>query len=500
MSTELLVSRALGETRVALIENSATQEVYLEREHERSVVGNIYRGRVTRVLPGMQAAFVEIGLPRAAFLYVDDVVRVHEDDERDEGEDLDSDEEPIAAPRPSIRELLTEGQEITTQVVKAPLGTKGARLTTYITIPGRAVVFMPTMDRLGVSRKIVDEEERRRLKGVMEAHRVAGEGGFIARTACASLPEDEIARDMAFVRSLWADVQRKSAAASAPLLVQADLDLVLRATRDLFTDAIDRMVVDQRAEAERIRQLLERFAPHLTARVEVHTESTSLFDAKGVEQAIAQAIARTVPLASGGSLVVDEAEALTAIDVNTGSFVGSRDLEATILRTNLEAAAVVAHQIRLRNLGGIIIVDFIDMQAEENRAQVHEAFVRALQKDRARTFVLPMTDFGLVELTRKRVRPSLGRTLTEPCPYCDGRGWVRSRKAICQSILRAIAARDGTDLGRGLIVSAMPEVASQLAGPFRVHLEALEAQLGLPIVVEARAELHQESFELTVRR
>lgn len=500
MDAELLVSRALGETRVALLEGGVTQEVYLEREHERSVVGNIYRGRVTRVLPGMQAAFVDIGLPRAAFLYVDDIVYPHGEDEREEGEDLDSDEDATPAPRPSIRELVTEGQQITVQVTKAPLGSKGARVTTYITIPGRSVVFMPTMDRLGVSRKILDEEERRRLKAIMHQHRAEEDGGFIARTACVGLGEDEIARDMAFVRSLWSEVHRKSAGTVAPALLQADLDLVLRATRDLFTEEISRLVVDRDEEAERICRLLERFAPHLVARVEVHRGSGELFELFGVERAIEQALARTVALSSGGSLVIDEAEALTAIDVNTGSFVGTRDLEATILKTNLEAAVAVAHQIRLRNLGGIIIVDFIDMQIPENRAQVHEAFVAALTRDRARTHVLPMTDFGLVELTRKRVRPSLGRTLTEPCPYCDGRGWVKSRKEMCQAILRAIAARAGTEMGKGLLVSAMPEVASQLTGAFRLQLEALEAELGLPVIVEARAELHQESFEITVRR
>ncbi|MEL6187763.1 MAG: Rne/Rng family ribonuclease [Myxococcota bacterium] len=500
METELLVSRALGETRVAVLEDGVTQEVYLEREHERSVVGNIYRGRVTRVLPGMQAAFVDIGLPRAAFLYVDDIVTRAEEDEREEGEDLDSDEDVQAPPRPSIHELIQEGQEITVQVTKAPLGSKGARVTTYVTVPGRSVVFMPTMDRLGVSRKILDEDERKRLKEVMEAQRGDQAGGFIARTACVGLGPEEIGRDMAFVRSVWADVDRRSRETQAPALLQADLDLVLRSARDLFTDDVRALRVDREDEHERVVSLLSRFAPHLRERVIMHEGPGPLFETQGVERAIEQALARSVPLASGGSLVVDEAEALTAIDVNTGSFVGSRDLEATILRTNLEAATAVALQIRLRNLGGIIIVDFIDMTVPENRTQVHEAFVTALGRDRARTHVLPMTDFGLVELTRKRVRPSLGRTLTEACPYCDGRGWVRSRRSVCQSILRSLASRAGTDLGRGLLVSAMPEVAIELTGPFRKQLENLERELAVPVVVEARAELHQESFEITVRR
>ncbi len=499
MGSELLVSRALGETRVALLEDGVTQEVYLEREHDRSVVGNIYRGRVTRVLPGMQAAFVEIGLPRAAFLYVDDIASEPEDDDREERDDLESVEE-APAPRRSIRDLITEGQEITVQVVKAPIGSKGARVTTFVTIPGRAVVFMPTLDRLGVSRRIADEEERRRLKAVMQANLLDGEGGFIARTACLGLPETEIARDMAFVRTLWNEVATRGTQLSSPTLVQADLDLVLRATRDLFTEDVERLVTDSEEESTRIRRLLERFAPTLAARVEVFSGPGELFSVRGAERAIEQALARTVPLPSGGSLVVDEAEALTAIDVNTGSFVGSRDLEATIVRTNLEAADAVAHQIRLRNLGGIIIVDFIDMESADNRQLVQAAFERALAKDRARTHVLPMTEFGLLELTRKRVRPSIGRTLNEPCPYCEGRGWVRAKGAVCQAILRALRSRVGAELGRGLLVSAMPEVASLLTGPLSDRLESVEAELGVPVVVEARRELHQERFEITVRR
>lgn len=499
MESELLVSRALGETRVALLEAGVTQEIYLERENERSVVGNIYRGRVTRVLPGMQAAFIEIGLARAAFLYVDDIVSPHEEDDREEGEDLDDDEVP-PPPRPSIRELISEGQELTVQVTKAPMGSKGARVTTYVTIPGRAVVFMPTMERLGVSRKIVDEDERKRLKDTMEQYRLPEEGGFIARTACVGLSESEIARDMAFVRSLWDEVKGRSLTSSAPSLLQADLDLVLRATRDLFTEDVTRLLVDQEFEHRRVTDLLARFAPHLRERAEIFPGPGALFDVYGVEEAVEQALARRVPLDSGGSLVVDEAEALTAIDVNTGSFVGNQDLEATILKTNLEAAKEVAHQIRLRNLGGIIIIDFIDMQLPANRTLVHETFVEAVGRDRARTHVLPMTEFGLVELTRKRVRPSIGRTLTEPCPYCDGRGWVRSLRAVCQSILRSLSARAGTNVGRGLLVSAMPEVASQLTANFKSRLEELEQELGQPVVVEGRVELHQETFEVTVRR
>ena len=501
MEAELLVSRALGETRVALLEEGKTLEVFFEQDHERSVVGNIYQGRVTRVLPGMEAAFIDIGLPKAAFLHVNDIV----DPSRDEIPPPDR-EDPEETPRPApprlpIQKLIHQGQELTVQVTKAPLGTKGARVTTYITLPGRAVVFMPNIARFGVSRKIQDEEERRRLKAIIEAEQGDEGGGFIARTACVGLDAKEIARDMAFVRSLWSEIVQRTKSSPAPALVQTDLDLILRATRDLFTESISAMWVDDEADKSRIQKLLERFAPHLKERVNLHKDRESLFESRGVESAIERGLSRTVSLSSGGSLVVDEAEALTAIDINTGSFVGHNDLEATIVRTNLEACEAVAHQIRLRNLGGIIIVDFIDMQLPEHREKVYEAFVECLSQDRAKTHVLPMTEFGLVELTRKRVRPSLGHSLTDPCPYCEGRGWLRSRKAICQAILRDLMGRQGTDIGRGLLVSAMPEVASELTGGgFRNQLETVEQKLGLPVVVEARGDLHQERFEITVRR
>lgn len=504
MDAELLVTRALGETRVALLEDGTTQEVFFEQDHERSVVGNIYRGRVTRVLPGMEAAFVDVGLHKAAFLHVDDIFDPDAPILAPRDEEADPDEEgstpPAEVPRPPIQKLIQQGQELTVQVTKSPLGTKGARVTTYITLPGRAVVFMPTIGRYGVSRKIQNEDERKRLKTIMEEEHKDEPGGFIARTACVGLPAEEIARDMGFLRSLWSDIHQRSLKAKAPSLVQSDLDLVLRATRDLFTESVSSLWVDDIEDHNRIKALLERFAPNLKSRIQVHNGIEPLFEQRGVEDAIEQGLSRTVPLISGGSIIVDEAEALTAIDINTGSFVGHQDLEKTIVRTNLEACKEVAHQIRLRNLGGIIIVDFIDMQEPEHRENVYEAFVEAISKDRAKTHILPMTEFGLVELTRKRVRPSIGRTLTDPCPYCEGRGWLRSRKAICQAILRDLMRRKGTDIGRGLLVSAMPDVASELTGPFQAQLETVETELGLPVVVEARVDLHQERFEVTVRR
>lgn len=499
MEVQILVNCALGETRIALLEDGEVREFYVERDHARAVVGNIYRGRVSRVLPGMQAAFVQIGLERAAFLYVDDVVQ--DDEPQTEDDDLDEDEPPKPPDRPrrSIAELLREGQEITVQVAKAPLGTKGARVTTYITIPGRYVVYMPTMNRIGVSRRITQETERRQLRETIQAHRKPDDGGFIARTVCAGLEASEIAKDMEFVRGLWRNIEGRAQTAVVPSLVQADLDLALRAARDLFNDDVTKMIIDDREQAERVEQLLAQSAPHLADRVEVYEEPIPLFDRFGVEPVLDQVLLREIHLRSGASIVVDEAEALTAIDVNTGRFVGTHDLEATILKTNLEATKEIATQIRLRNLGGIIIVDFIDMQQPESREQVHKAFLEELNRDRAKTHALEMSGLGLLEMTRKRVRPSLGKTLTEPCPYCDGRGRIRSRQTVGYEILREVERRARIHPGGTILVSAMPEVAIFLSEEEQEHVMALEKRIGRTIIVEARGDLHQEVYQVSVR-
>ncbi len=516
MEVEILVSRAHGETRVAVLENEVIQEIHVERDHRRGVVGNIYAGRVSRVLPGMQAAFVEVGLDRAAFLYVDDVVLPGElqEDDSDEGPELDDDEgDPEALPtvseaaqtpaeevpeRPPIEQLLREGQPVTVQVAKAPIGTKGARVTTYITLPGRYVVYMPTMRRIGVSRKITSDVERKRLKDLLTEIRQPGEGGFIARTVCQGLDETRIRQDVEFLRSLWAEVLAKTRNQTEAGLVMPDLDLVLRATRDFFNDDVGRMLLDDTQEAERVRRLLDSSAPHLADRVELY-EGPSLFDERGVEAALRRALSREIHLKSGAAIVVDEAEALTAIDINTASFVGSRDLEATILKTNLESIDTIVEQIRLRNLGGIIIVDFIDMQRPESRELVYNQFLEALGRDRSRTHVQPMSGLGLVEMTRKRVRPSLGRLLTEPCPYCSGRGRVRSTRTICKEIFREIERQALLHPDAGLVVTAMPEVVTMLSGEEELHLLALERRLGRPVVIEARSDFHQETYQVAAR-
>ena len=498
MAAEILINRPAGEARVAFLENGVLKEIYVERDRHLGVVGNVYRGKVTRVLPGMQAAFVEIGLERAAFLYVDDIV--YEPADAAEVDLLEtSGDIPVPKERPSIVELLREGQEVIVQVAKAPLGTKGARLTCYVTIPGRYVVYMPTMRRIGVSRKITDDAERKRLRDLVTEHQTEDDGGFIVRTVCVGLGAEEISQDMEFVRSVWDEVLEGARTKPVPALLLADLDLALRATRDLFTDDVERLLVDDAEEAERIRRLLSKSAPHLLERVQVYDEPEPMFDRFGLETEVDRALLRGITLASGAEIVIDEAEALTAIDVNTASFVGSRDLEATILKTNLEAAKAIAAQIRLRNLGGIIIIDFIDMEQPESRDRVHQAFVDEIQHDRARTHILPMSGFGLIEMTRKRVRPSLSRRLTEPCPYCDGRGRIRSCATICQDVYREIERQAHAHPDGQILVSAMPEVAAALFDDPSRRLAALEEKFGRSIVVEARSDLHQETFEVLVR-
>lgn len=510
MHTEILVHRAHGETRVALLEDGETKELYFERDHHRGVVGNIYRGRVSRVLPGMQAAFVQIGLERAAFLYVGDVVDPNapapEDIDEDAERPADSPEPEAEAPessasgrsgRPSIEALLTEGQELIVQVSKAPLGTKGARVTGYITLPGRYLVYMPTMRRIGVSRKISEEAERKRLRELLGGLQGPEDGGFIARTACEGLDEARVAPDVEFTKGLWEEVLQRDAEASGPTLLSADLDLTLRTTRDLFGEGVDKMTLNDPEQTERVRRLLTRSAPQLAERVHLD-ERADLFQKSGVERAFQTALSRTAPLPSGGSLVIDEVEALTAIDVNTGRFVGSNDLEATLLKTNLEAAEEVARQLRLRNLGGLIIIDFIDMQQPENREKVSEVLELALARDRARTHALPMSEFCLVELTRQRVRGSLGRRLQQPCPYCEGRGRIQSTETMSQSILRKVEQEAALHPQGSIMVRAMPEVAGLLSDDKHKHLALLEERLGRPVIIEASSACHQETFQVWV--
>ena len=502
MAGDLLVVNADGpETRVALIENGQLAELYIERRRERGIVGNIYKGRVKRVLPGMQAAFVDIGVEKAAFLYVADVRGAPEDYK---SLFLDSDEPDEARTRGGgsharIEELVKEGQEILIQVAKGPIGTKGARSTAYVSLPGRNLVFMPTVNHIGISRRIGTDKERKRLRGIIEEMRPEG-AGFIVRTVADGVAEAELRADMEFLIKLWNSILAKNKNARAPALLYSDLDLLLRTVRDLFTAEVEKLIVDSKPEYERLLKFVGAFMPHFSGKIELYEGREPIFDGYGIEAEIDRALERKVPLRSGGSLVIDQGEALTAIDVNTGKFVGKKSLEETITQTNIEASKEVADQLRLRNIGGMIIVDFIDMDKSANREKVMRAFEEALKHDKAKANVTKISELGLVEMTRKRTRESLGRMLTEPCPYCEGKGYIKSKTTICAEILRRLR-RDGHSYKSDcIVVLCNPEIADLLVSIEQQYLDDLEKKLQKKIVVQAKKRFHLEKFEIADRR
>ena len=498
----LLVINADGpETRVALVENSQVVEIYIERRRERGIVGNIYKGKVLRVLPGMQAAFVDIGTDKAAFLYVADVRGAPEDikslfvDEDDEARDRRNAEIDEKSKEARIEDLLRPGQEVIVQIAKAPIGTKGSRSTSYISLPGRNLVFMPTVDHVGISRRIGSDKERKRLRSIVDSMRPPGTG-FIVRTVAESVSDAELRADMEFLIKLWNSIVKKSETAKAPALLYNDLDLLLRTVRDLFTSEVEKLIIDSRPEYERLLKFTGAFMPEYVSKIEYYDKSEPVFDAYGIEMELDRAVERKVYLKSGGSLVIDQGEALTAIDVNTGRFVGKRNLEETITKTNLEACKEVADQLRLRNIGGIIIIDFIDMDRESNQDKVMRAFAESVRPDRAKTNVTKISELGLVEMTRKRTRESLGRMLTEPCFYCDGKGYLKSKTTVAYEVLRQIRREGGAYADDVLVVSVHPEIGELLATADNEYLEALEKRLQKKINIKPRDRFHLEHFEI----
>ena len=490
MGNVLVINTTAQETRVALVERGVITEFFVERARERGIVGNVYKGRVLRVLPGMQAAF----------LYVADVYNQHEAYMQEvEAEALDDPEIPQSRGRNRavgpIEDRLREGQEILVQVAKEPMGTKGARITSHITLPGRYLVHMPTFDHVGVSRRIEDEGERNRLRDMIAERRQPGTG-VIVRTASEGVSDEQLVRDLDYLASLWREVLKEAELKSAPALLYEELDLVLRAARDLFTDDVDEVVVDSQREYERMVSFVERFMPSLTSAVRLYDNPEPVFDAYGIEIEIARALGRKVWLRSGGYLVIDATEALTAIDVNTGKFVGQHTLEDTILQINLEAVKEIAYQLRLRNIGGLIIVDFIDMEKAANREKVYHALEERLASDKAKTNVLKISEFGLVEMTRKRVRESLLQTLCEPCFYCEGKGYVRSRETVAYEILRELRREAYGQRTAAVRVMAHPDVAHLLYDEERGALEALEKSFAQAIDVRADTNFHIEQFEV----
>jgi len=513
MSSEILINVTREEIRVGLLEGGQVVEFYVERKKDASLVGNIYKGRVVKILPGMQSAFVDIGLEKAAFLYVADIMTDIEDyapflEEEgtpksrrlfgDSGEEGKGNPIELVSKRGRqdlpIEELIQEGQELLVQVSKDPIGSKGARVTSYVTLPGRYLVLMPSVEHIGISRRISDDNERMRLRSIVENIRPRGYG-FIIRTASEGCTEEEIKKDMEFLMLLWENIQKKRDRVAAPCLLYSDLDLAFRSVRDLMSQDVERLVIDSEDEYERIRDFVNTYFPKLLSKIELYSDEEPLFDAFGVEIDISRALGRRVWLKSGGYIVIDQTEAMTVIDVNTGKFVGKEDLEDTILKTNLEAVKEIAYQIRLRNLGGIIIVDFIDMERAENREKVFHAFLEAMKKDRAKNTILHISELGLIQMTRKRVRESLGRVLCEPCPYCEGKGFVKSPQTLCYEILRKITkmARHAEDR---IIVTANPSVAELLSDEERAGIEEIEGRYGIKVIVKEDAKLHQENYEI----
>ncbi|SFM75383.1 Rne/Rng family ribonuclease [Thermodesulforhabdus norvegica] len=508
MPCELIINAASYETRVALVEDGHVAEFYIERRSDKTIVGNIYKGRVVKILPGMQSAFVDIGLPKAAFLYVGDVCFTPDEvfmdafvDEMENGVDKDegvSLETGFDRERPScvpIEDRLREGQEILVQISKEPLGNKGARVTTHLTIPGRHLVLMPMVRHVGVSRRIEDETERENLREMVRSMKPP-EYGFIVRTAAEGADREKLKAEMEFLLKLWEGIQKRAAASPVPSLVHRELDIVLRAVRDLFTREVERVVVDSEREYNRIIRFVDSFMPSLKYSVELYNGSRPIFEAYGIDVEIQRALNKKVWLKSGGYIVIETTEALTAIDVNTGRYVGKRNFDETILKTNLEAVKEIAYQLRLRNIGGIIIIDFIDMEKGADRERVFQALVEAVKKDRSKTKVLRMSDFGLVEMTRKRTRESLARLLQEPCPYCDGTGYVKSRQTVCHEILRALERERKELLGRKVLIRAHPDVVALFYDDERQAFEEAEEALMGRIYLKGEPDFHVEQYTI----
>jgi ribonuclease G len=544
MNKEMIISSTSHETRVAILEDDQVVEVFIEREQSRGVVGNIYKGRVSKVLPGMQSAFVDLGLDRDAFLYVTDVIspteEALEDDEdlrvepapapdvlpaeagaaeengraaengrggqeRPERHDRragargrDRDRQP---PTARIEDLLKEGQEIVVQVVKEPLGTKGARITSHLSLPGRFLVYMPTVDHIGVSRKIESREERRRLRGIIQRFREqAGlPGGVIIRTAASNRSEEDIVADLTYFQQVWNEVQRRRESERTPAVLFREESLVTKLLRDLLTEQYTAIRLDDETEYKRVVALVSRIMPSMVGRVKRYTKEYPIFDEYGVQSEIDKALRSKVWLKSGGYLVINQTEALVAIDVNTGRYVGKKSsgrLEDTIVKTNLEACKEIVRQVRLRDLGGIIVLDFIDMEDKKNRQKVALAVEQELRKDRAPSKAVQVSDFGLIIITRKRVKSSLERTLTEPCPYCSGTGTIKTSTTICYDILTEIKKVSADLDGYSVVLRVNPEIARAFKDEGRSVFRELEATVGRSVTVRPDEQLHHEQFDL----
>jgi len=491
--TEILVNVSPREVRAALVENGVLQEIFLERANRRGLISNIYKGRVSRVLPGMQAAFVDIGLERTAFLHASDIVHPAV------GENGKPDEPVDQAHTPDIQQLVSEGGEILVQVLKDPLGTKGARLTTFITIPSRYLVYMPKGRGVGISARIEDEAERLRLRDSATLFLRSDEtGGYIVRTAAEGATPDALRADMMFLQKLWAVLGEKAATTRPGNLVYEDLQLAVRVMRDVVSSGVDKVSVDQPETHQRMLEFARTFMPDMAERIQLYDGDRPIFDLYGIEEEIQKSLDRKVPLKSGGYLIFDQTESMTTIDVNTGAYVGHRTLEETIFRTNLEAAVAIARQLRLRNLGGIIIVDFIDMQEEEHRKQVLQALEKSLASDHAKNHISSVSPLGLVEMTRKRTRESLEHMLCMACPTCEGRGFVKTPETVCYEIFREILRQARQFEFQELMVLAHQDVIERLLDEESAALAELEVHTGKPIRLQTEALYNQDQYDVVL--
>ena len=509
MSSEIFINSNPREIRVALMENNQLVELFIEHKENKGIVGNIYKGRVTKVLPGMQVAFVDIGLEKAGFLYVGDIDlldlvdledvegnRLPMKDDKDP-ENVDKPLRPASPPYP-IQDLLKEGQEIIVQVAKNPLGTKGARITTYISLPGRYLVYMPTVNHINISRRIEDESEKERLKNLI-AEIGRPEGGYIVRTAAQGCQKPDFEPDFNFLHRLWENVKIKSEDSDAFQVLYEDLNLISRSIRDLCGQEETRVVIDSQEDFQKCRDLCSIYLPHLVDKIEYHDSATPIFDHYGIEIEIDRALDRKVWLKSGGYISIDQTEALVAIDVNTGKFVGHSDPEETILKTNLEAVREVVYQLRLRNIGGIIIVDFIDMAEEESKEIVWNTLTQALKSDRSRTRILKISELGLAEMTRKRVRESLVQTLCIPCFYCEGKGHIKSPVSIRYEIIREIKRMVGKEPEKNVInIEVHPVIYDQIFEEEGHCIEEIEETHQVEILFQINPKLHQEMFQINI--
>lgn len=488
MSEEVLINITPMECRVALVENGIVQELFVERTAKRGLVSNIYKGKVVRVLPGMQAAFVEIGLSRTAFLHANDIVHLKKE---------------LMLEPPPITDLIHEGQMVTVQVIKDMLGSKGARLTTDLSIPSRYLVYMPFGEHIGISQRIESEEERERLKALIrqirDEHSDSLKGGVIVRTAAEGVSEEELRQDMAYLIKLWQHINDKKQKVQNPTLIYEELPLYQRIVRDLVIQNISKIYVDSRENFGKLVDFVKEFVPNAEEKLEHYPGERPLFELYNIEDDLQKALSRKVALKSGGYLIIDQTEAMTTVDVNTGSFVGSRTLEDTVFKTNLEATHAIARQLRLRNLGGIIIIDFIDMQEEEHKSQVLKAFEKMLARDHAKTKITQVSELGLVEMTRKRTRESLEHLLCEVCPTCQGRGSIKTAETVCFEIFREILREARAyDAANGYMVIANQKIIDRLLSEESAAVADLELFIAKPIRFQVESLYTQEQYDIVL--